>query len=244
VTTSTYNYRLTFATLLVLLVVTVIPYQLAYLLLCVAQIVTCIRALIIALDTASSASPTSTTTTPSSPNAPAATPAKNSQAAQNFYNYAHSMLVLMIWILPGNMPVLIVWFHNLAVRWLTPFPLHDNLLAVVGYIALVETMASGEMIPRVKGRCVLGPKLLQLFNDRLTFLLSQWPRPDQHLHLCARPLRRHLRCHVRVPHALSHQCALPLVSVTTRLSQFWLAGELDCYSKTSRTTQHLVRVKS
>jgi hypothetical protein len=158
---STYNFRLVFAVLLVLLVVTVIPYQLAYLLLCVAQVVTCIRALIVALDTTST-TPPSPTTTASPTNAIAATPARSAQAAQNFYNYAHSMLVLMLWILPGNMPVLIVWFHNLAVRWLTPFSIHDNLLAVIGYIALVETMASGDMIPRVKGRCVLSPTVVDL----------------------------------------------------------------------------------
>jgi GR25 family glycosyltransferase involved in LPS biosynthesis len=92
--------------------------------------------------------------TSSPTHATAATIAKSAQSAQNFYNYAHSLLVLMLWILPGNMPVLIVWFHNLAVRWLTPFPVHDNLLAVIGYIALVETMASGKMVPRVKGRFV------------------------------------------------------------------------------------------
>ena len=70
----------------------------------------------------------------------------------NFYNYAHSMLVLMLWILPINMPVLVVWIHNLAARWMTPFSMHHNLLSVLPYILLVETMSTGNMVPRMTGR--------------------------------------------------------------------------------------------
>jgi pimeloyl-ACP methyl ester carboxylesterase len=116
--------------LLVLLVVTVIPYQFAYLVLCLVQIVTCVRAL---------------------------AAAKETQTAQSyhFYNYAHSMLVLMIWILPINMPVLVVWIHNLSVHWLTPFSTHHNLLSVLGYIMLVEAVSTNHMIPRVTSRYVI-----------------------------------------------------------------------------------------
>lgn len=62
------------------------------------------------------------------------------------------MLTLMLWILPINLPVLIVWVHNLAVHWLTPFSTHHNLLSVLPYILLVEMMSTGHMIPRAISR--------------------------------------------------------------------------------------------
>lgn len=119
--------RLVTTGILVLMVISVIPYQFAYMVLCIVQVTTCIRALKGAQDTQSAQS-------------------------YNFYNYTHSMLVLMLWILPINMPVLVVWIHNLAVHWLTPFSTHHNLLCVLGYILLVEMMSTNNMIPRVTSR--------------------------------------------------------------------------------------------
>jgi hypothetical protein len=111
------------------MVITIIPYQFAYMVLCIVQIGTCIRALKSAQETQSAQS-------------------------YNFYNYAHSMLVFMLWILPINMPVLVVWIHNLSVQWLTPFSTHHNLMSVMGYILLVEMMSTSTMIPRVTSRSV------------------------------------------------------------------------------------------
>ncbi|KAK5112260.1 hypothetical protein LTR62_004421 [Meristemomyces frigidus] len=119
--------RLIITGVLLLMVVTVVPYQFAYVVLCIVQIVTCVRALRVALD-------------------------DHSGQGYHFYNYAHSLLVLMLWILPMNMPVLAVWIHNLAVHWLTPFSTHHNLLSVLPYVLIVETMSTGSMIPRVTTR--------------------------------------------------------------------------------------------
>ena len=77
---------------------------------------------------------------------------QRSGAHYNFYNYAHSILILMIWILPINIPVLLVWAHNLAVHWLTPFSSHHNVLSIMPYLILVETLTSGKMIPRVSSK--------------------------------------------------------------------------------------------
>jgi GPI inositol-deacylase len=60
----------------------------------------------------------------------------------------------MLWILPINLPVLAVWIHNLAVHWLTPFSSHHNLLSVVPFILLVETLTTGNMIPRIPNRYI------------------------------------------------------------------------------------------
>ncbi|EFQ99381.1 GPI inositol-deacylase [Nannizzia gypsea CBS 118893] len=67
----------------------------------------------------------------------------------NLSNFAHSILLLMLWILPINIPVLIVWGHNLAVHWFTPFSSHHNVLSIMPFILLVETLTTGAMIPRV-----------------------------------------------------------------------------------------------
>ena len=58
----------------------------------------------------------------------------------------------MLWILPINLPILVVWVHNLAVHWLTPFSSHHNVLSIMPFILLVETLTSGRMVPRITSR--------------------------------------------------------------------------------------------
>lgn len=114
--------------ILLFLVATFIPYQFAYLVACLVQIATCTRALRLACETGSSTN-------------------------YNFYNYAHSILILMLWTIPAiNLPILVVWIHNLAVQWLTPFSSHHNVLSIMPFILLVETLTSGKMVPQVKSR--------------------------------------------------------------------------------------------
>ena len=67
----------------------------------------------------------------------------------NFYNYTHSIVLLMLWVLPINVPVLVVWVHNLAVHWLTPFSSHHNILSIMPFVLLIETLSSGRMVPRI-----------------------------------------------------------------------------------------------
>lgn len=130
--------RLITTAILLLLITTLIPYQFAYMVLTIVQLCTCVRALRLARDT-------------------------RSGAHYNFYNYTTSILVLMLWVLPINMPVLIVWIHNVAVHWMTPFSTHHNLLAVLPLILVVEVMSTGNMTPRVTGRA-------RFITNVLTFL--------------------------------------------------------------------------
>ncbi|MCJ1309309.1 GPI inositol deacylase [Agyrium rufum] len=138
--------RLITTAFLLIMVSTFIPYQFAYMVACIVQIATCTRALRVAKET--SAIPYFATLriedrelTPFLP--------QQSLAYYDFYNYAHSLLILMLWILPINLPVLVVWIHNLAVHWLTPFSSHHNVLSIMPIILLVETSTGGRMIPRV-----------------------------------------------------------------------------------------------
>jgi glycosylphosphatidylinositol deacylase len=124
---STPRRRILTTAILLFLVSTVIPYQFAYLVACLVQISTCTRALRFAKEARTSTN-------------------------YNFYNYAHSILILMIWILPINLPILVVWVHNLAVHWLTPFSSHHNVLSIMPFILLVETLTSGKMVPRISSR--------------------------------------------------------------------------------------------
>ncbi|KAF1976516.1 PGAP1-domain-containing protein [Bimuria novae-zelandiae CBS 107.79] len=109
------------------LVSTVIPYHFVYVVLCLVQLVTCVRSLRLAKDT-------------------------RLDTNYNFSNYTHTIFILMLWILPINLPVLVVWIRNLAVHWLTPFSSHHNILSVMPFILLVETLSTGRMIPRVQSR--------------------------------------------------------------------------------------------
>lgn len=113
--------------ILLLLVAFVIPYQFAYMVACIVQLATSTRALRFARE-------------------------MRSPTQINFSNYTHSVLMLMLCVLPINMPVLIVWIHNLSVYWLTPFSSHHNILSVMPFIILVETLTSGTMIPRLTTR--------------------------------------------------------------------------------------------
>lgn len=70
------------------------------------------------------------------------------------------MLILMLWVLPINIPVLLVWAHNLAVHWLTPFSSHHNVLSIMPYLILVETLTCGKMIPRTSSRARHFTKIL------------------------------------------------------------------------------------
>lgn len=119
--------RLISATILLILVSTIIPYQFAYMVSCVVQLATCVRAYRHAKET-------------------------KSAAHASFANYAYSILILMLWILPINALVLLVWAHNLVVHWYMPFSSHHNVLSIMPFILLVETMTSGTMIPRVPTR--------------------------------------------------------------------------------------------
>lgn len=128
--------------ILLSLVSTVIPYHFAYAVLCVVQVATCVRGLRLA---------------------------KESKLGMNynFYNYAHSMLILMLWILPINIPVLVVWVRNLALHWLTPFSSHHNILSITPFILLVETLSTGRMVPRVRPG-------FSLFTNVLLFAIGSY----------------------------------------------------------------------
>ncbi|KAG6035666.1 GPI inositol deacylase [Claviceps citrina] len=121
---STPKRRMVSTAILLFLVSTFIPYQFAYLVACLVQLFTAVRAFHISAPT-------------------------DSMSNSNYYHYAHSILLLMMWVLPINLPILAVWIRNLAVHWLTPFSSHHNVLSIMPFILLVENLTTGRMVPQV-----------------------------------------------------------------------------------------------
>ncbi|KAJ5105039.1 hypothetical protein NUU61_002386 [Penicillium alfredii] len=125
--TPTPRRRVIHTAILLILVSTVIPYQFAYMVACIVQLATCVRAQWHSKEI-------------------------KSMSHVSFGHYAHSILILMLWILPINVLVLLVWAHNLVVHWFMPFSSHHNVLSIMPFLVLVETMTSGAMIPRLTNR--------------------------------------------------------------------------------------------
>ncbi|EEH42269.1 GPI inositol-deacylase [Paracoccidioides brasiliensis Pb18] len=118
-------------------VATIIPYQFAYIVACIVQLATCVQTSQFANET-------------------------KSTSHYSFYNYVHSIFILMLWILPVHVLVFAVWVHNLAVHWWTPFPSHHNVLSIMPFMLLVETLTNGNMIPRITSRLRLITSILFL----------------------------------------------------------------------------------
>lgn len=118
--------RLTGSLVLAMFVMFYIPYQFAYVVCCLVQGATTIKAYI------------------SSENSHKE---KIDPRKKSIANFNLSVLMLMLWIIPVNAPVLVVFFHNMAVRWKTPFTSHHNILAILPIIVLVGRNVQGDYLP-------------------------------------------------------------------------------------------------
>ncbi|VEU20764.1 DEKNAAC101718 [Brettanomyces naardenensis] len=71
-----------------------------------------------------------------------------SETSPSYRNFNLSLLLLMAWILPINVPIMIVWVHNFSLKWATPFSSHHNLLAVLPIVLLIQLNNSGYTLSR------------------------------------------------------------------------------------------------
>lgn len=68
-------------------------------------------------------------------------------------NLYSSVLFFLLWLLPLNAPVLVVWVRNLQVNWMEPFGGDHNVLDIVGVLLLVEMFSGGRSLEESsKGR--------------------------------------------------------------------------------------------
>lgn len=112
------------------------------------------------------------------------------KSARSMSNYHISFLIMMLWVLPINVPVLVVFVHNLNIAWATPFSSHHNFLAVAPIVALSEvhsffpelmpfsvnpaaTPKTGKDIPKKVSLCILGYFVFYciIYGARHTFWL-------------------------------------------------------------------------
>lgn len=66
---------------------------------------------------------------------------------ENVINYQLSILMMMLWILPINIPILIVFIHNFTISWQTPFLSHHNFLAIIPILIMVERNNTSNILP-------------------------------------------------------------------------------------------------
>lgn len=86
---------------------------------------------------------------------------KSLNLVENFKNFNLSFTILLLWLVPVNVPVLIVWIHDISLKWKTPFSSHHNILAIFPVIALVQILNQGYMIPIPKRKVdIVTTKLL------------------------------------------------------------------------------------
>ncbi|KAI5785093.1 GPI inositol-deacylase [Peziza echinospora] len=153
---SSHKRRIITTIILLLFVAFIVPFQFAYLIACVVQLSTCVKALKRTTGGGGSGGDNPTT-------------------INNFLNFTTTLLLLMLLLLPIHLPILVVWIRNLAVQWGTPFSSHHNIVSVLPFLWLVGILAEGRsggttattrrttinsnsnsttlaMIPRVRGR--------------------------------------------------------------------------------------------
>ncbi|KAI8391121.1 PGAP1-like protein-domain-containing protein [Radiomyces spectabilis] len=118
-------------TILFILVATVITYQFVFVVAFFVHIVTCTRSLI----------------------RKRAILSRSDRKETNRYHYMQSVLLLLITLLPFNLPILLVWIRNLAVHWYVPFSSDHNVLAIAPFMMYVEALISERnMLPRQTSR--------------------------------------------------------------------------------------------
>ncbi|KAI9484440.1 PGAP1-like protein-domain-containing protein [Zychaea mexicana] len=133
---------------LFVMVATCIPYQFVFVVAVLVHIISCIRSLIRTW----------------------AAPLQGYKRA-NRYHYMQSLLLLMITLLPFNLPILVVWIRNLSVHWFVPFSSDHNVFAIAPFILYVELLTgSRKMLPRTQGPWHWGTCILIYGVVAYTFL--------------------------------------------------------------------------
>ncbi|KAL2315260.1 GPI inositol-deacylase [Schizosaccharomyces pombe] len=83
----------------------------------------------------------------------------------DFYNFSCTITILMLLLAPLDFPVLIVWARNLSMHWSIPFPTHHNFFSIIPFILLTEILRTGKMLPRLND-------VEYYINNVFLFLLS------------------------------------------------------------------------
>ncbi|KAG7193068.1 GPI inositol deacylase [Scheffersomyces spartinae] len=109
-------HRLLIALALVTLVAFYVPFQVITVICCFAQGINCLKLYGIIKTKGDS----------------------SSRDGQQLLNFQVSILALMLWVMPIDIPIVIVHIHNLAINWRTAFSSHHNILSVLPIMLFLE----------------------------------------------------------------------------------------------------------
>ncbi|KAJ2162575.1 GPI inositol deacylase [Coemansia sp. RSA 552] len=125
----------------VVFVSTFAPYQFAFLIIYLAQLITAVRTQTMAWNSALG-------------------PADRAEK-RNLANYQLSLLLFWTSCLPFCAPELLVWIRNLSVLWFEDAPADHNLVNMGGYFAL-RILASHRIVPSLSNRSQNAPRRLRI----------------------------------------------------------------------------------
>ncbi|KAL1915161.1 uncharacterized protein VTP21DRAFT_7642 [Calcarisporiella thermophila] len=122
--------RLVTTVVLFVLIATLIPHQFAFIVAVLVELVTCVRAGVLSHI--------------------ASDPLDRLKHRDRFH-YLEGVLILLVTLLPFNLPVLMVWIRNLSVKWFVPFSSDHNIAAVAPFLVHAEVMVSTASLGRGQG---------------------------------------------------------------------------------------------
>ncbi|SCU81395.1 LANO_0B02938g1_1 [Lachancea nothofagi CBS 11611] len=120
------------ALIIIIAVIFYIPYQFAFIVLTVLQALFCVKLAV----------------------------SCTRKEVQNLQNFNNTILMLMIFLVPINAPIVMVFMRNFAIRWETPFRSHHNFLAVLPIILLIESNARYRMPLKTSSRDLISVAIL------------------------------------------------------------------------------------
>ncbi|EEB06527.2 GPI inositol deacylase [Schizosaccharomyces japonicus yFS275] len=124
----TIQFRIIANIILLTVSLTVVPFQFAYLFTCLTQICTTAKALYAA---------------------ECCEYGPSVRRRWSFFNFSLSLLVIMLHLVPFDMPIILVWIRNVSMHWYIPFPTHHNFFSIIPFILVTEIQRTGRMLPRM-----------------------------------------------------------------------------------------------
>ncbi|EPY49694.1 GPI inositol deacylase [Schizosaccharomyces cryophilus OY26] len=138
-----FQTRLISNTILLFIVMTVVPFQIAYVILLATQSVTTAKSLFLARACTRSS--------------------HHQEKLWSFFNFSLMVTFLMLLLAPIDFPVLLVWARNISTHWYIPFPTHHNFFSIIPFMIMTEILRKGKLPPRLSDAEFYSNNLLLFF---------------------------------------------------------------------------------
>lgn len=100
-----------------------------------------------------------------------ASSSKRLKDEENLRNYNFAILLLLLFIVAIDAPTIIVFLHNVAIKWETPFRSHHNVMAIAPIIFLVSANSTSKIVPSRSKSALDGPVTVLLLGYASFFSL-------------------------------------------------------------------------